>query len=353
MSIYETGLGRGLVAACALVIGAVAGGCATTAATGPAAGVEAARIAKDEKFQQDREAILAMAGNYRVSFDFRETVALTEGYELKDPKLSGGDEVVRVIEDRGDFISMQHILVVGGDDKFPVKHWRQDWIYEPESVLVFVGGNAWEKRPVSAEERKGKWAQIVYQVDDAPRYGALAAWSHADGVSEWTPPAEWRPLPRRDATTRSDYHAIKAVNRHAITPEGWVHEQDNSKLALIGEPRTLVREIGVNTYRKFNDFDIDVAESYWADTQDYWAAVRGIWNGMEAEHDAFAITLQGEPEELYFQLLGLAEAVRQNDKSLADAVAEADGIIAQYTVTDIGSLKARLSAPATKTASAR
>ena len=41
----------------------------------------------DATFEQDREAILAMAGDYKVTFDFRETVPLTEGYTLKDPKL--------------------------------------------------------------------------------------------------------------------------------------------------------------------------------------------------------------------------------------------------------------------------
>ncbi len=299
-----------------------------------------------EAFRKDREAILSMAGNYRVTFDFRETVALAEGYELKAPKLSGGDEVVRVLEDRGDFISMQHILVVGGDEKFPVKHWRQDWIYEPESVLVFVGGNAWEKRPLSPEERKGKWAQIVYQVDDAPRYGALAAWEHENGNSSWTPPAEWRPLPRRDATTRDDYHAIKAVNRHVITPDGWVHEQDNTKLVLDeGEPYALAREVGVNTYRRFDAFDVSVAENYWAETAAYWAAVREEWTRMETENEAFAITLVGEPEELYFEILGLAEAYRNDEKPLAEASADARGVIADYTETDIGSLGSRLNRP--------
>ena len=46
-------------------------------------------------FEKDREAILAMAGDYKVTFDFQETVALTDGYELKEDKLSGGYEIVR------------------------------------------------------------------------------------------------------------------------------------------------------------------------------------------------------------------------------------------------------------------
>ncbi|MEM9233149.1 MAG: DUF6607 family protein, partial [Pseudomonadota bacterium] len=179
----------------------------------------------DEKMAQDREAILAMAGNYKVKFDFIETVSYFDGYDLKDRKLSGADEMVRVVEDRGDFISLQHILVVGGEQKFVVKHWRQDWTYQPKEVLTFIGGNAWEMRPVPEAERAGTWSQAVYQVDDSPRYGAVASWRHENGVSQWEPPREWRPLPRRDMTTRDDYHAVNAINRHALTPKGWVHEQ--------------------------------------------------------------------------------------------------------------------------------
>ncbi|MEO0981917.1 MAG: DUF6607 family protein, partial [Pseudomonadota bacterium] len=167
-----------------------------TASAPSAAAPQAAEAGADARFERDREAILAMAGDFKVSFDFTETVPFVEGYELKEPKLSGGHEVVRVVEDRGDFISLQHILVVGGEEKFPVKHWRQDWRYEPAQVLVFIGGNAWEWRDVPAEERAGAWSQTVYQVDDAPRYGAVARWTYEDGLAEWTPPSEWRPLPR-------------------------------------------------------------------------------------------------------------------------------------------------------------
>ncbi|MEO0549647.1 MAG: DUF6607 family protein, partial [Pseudomonadota bacterium] len=236
MSVIKTGL----LSVSAIAIFAITGCTTTTSFASTEATVEQV---VSENFEQDRESILSMTGDYKVTFDFTETVSFVEGYELKEPKLSGGHESVRVVEDRGDYISLQHLLVVGPDDSpFVVKHWRQDWQYEPERVLMFVGGNAWEWRDVPEAERKGAWSQTVYQVDDAPRYGALATWTYNDGLAEWTPPHEWRPLPRRDMTTRDDYHAVNAVNRHVITPWGWVHEQDNSKLMLNGEPQTLVRE---------------------------------------------------------------------------------------------------------------
>ncbi|MAW80187.1 MAG: hypothetical protein CMI63_08105 [Parvularcula sp.] len=320
-------------------------GCATAAPTASKTQTASHRDADIEaaNFKKDRQAILAMAGNYHVTFDFIETVAFEEGYELKDRKLSGGNEIVRVIADEGDFISLQHILVVGGDEKFPVKHWRQDWRYEPDSVLTFIGANTWETRALSDSESAGKWSQVVYQVDDAPRYGALGEWAHEDGVSAWTPPREWRPLPRRDATTRDDYQAVDAINRHAITPDGWVHEQDNTKLVLKGgEPHALVREIGVNTYKKFDDFEIAVGDDYWAATQDFWAAVRDEWTRIESENPRFGLTVQGEPEAVYMPILDLAEAVEDGEKTSAEAAEEARAVIASFLTTRPAPLQARL-----------
>ncbi len=322
-------------------IAAIAG-CASIATEAAPAIALSTRVHSEAEFEADRQAILAMAGEFDVRFDFVETVAFTEGYAPKDRYVSGAHEVVRVIEDRGEFISLQHILVVGGDEAIPIKHWRQDWAYEPEEVLVFVGGNAWETRAVPEAERSGRWSQTVYQVDDSPRYGAVGAWSHANGVSEWTPPAEMRPLPRRDMTTRDDYHAVLAVNRHAITPDGWVHEQDNSKLVLTGEPHVLVREIGVNTYTRFDEFTVAAADDYWTATADYWANVRAEWTRLEDELPAFALTLQGEPEDLYAPLLDYAEAVAAGEMELAAAAEAARATIAEFTTAELGTLEDRL-----------
>jgi len=312
---------------------------------------ETAAPTEAARFEQDRQSILAMAGDYKVSFDFTETVPLLSGYELKEPKLSGGHESVRVIEDRGDFISLQHLLVVGPEDApFVVKHWRQDWQFEPERVLVFIGGNAWEWRDVPASERAGAWSQTVYQVDDAPRYGAVARWTYEDGLAEWEPGEEWRPLPRRDMTTRDDYHAIDAVNRHVITPWGWVHEQDNTKLILTGAPTPLVREIGVNTYRRFDDYPVSAADEYWDATSEFWAGVRAEWNRIEAGNARFAITIKGETEDLYNPLLGLAVGVQDGEYTLDEALAEARAVIGAFVTPEIGQLADRLRPPATEIA---
>ncbi|MEL6694080.1 MAG: DUF6607 family protein [Pseudomonadota bacterium] len=320
-------------------------GCTTPT---PAQSVESVSVPALSTFAQDRESILAMTGDFKVTFDFKETVSFVEGYELKEPKLSGAHESVRVVEDRGDFISLQHLLVVGPDESpFVVKHWRQDWKYEPARVLMFVGGNAWAWQDVPASERAGTWSQTVYQVDDAPRYGAVGSWTYEDGIAEWTPPQEWRPLPRRDMTTRDDYHAVDAVNRHVVMPWGWVHEQDNSKLILDGDPQALAREVGVNTYLAFDDYPVAAAEDYWAGTADYWAGVRAEWNRIEAEYEQFAITIKGETEALYGPILTLADEVRAGEKELEPALVEAREVIDSFVTPELGLLADRLR-PSTK-----
>lgn len=296
-------------------------------------------------FERDRQAILAMTGDYAVTFDFRETVPLKSGYKPKDAYITHAQEIVRVIEDRGDFISLQHILLVGGDRKIPIKHWRQDWQFEPAGITRFVGGNGWENVSIAGTAAAGKWAQIVYQVDDGPRYAGLGSWRYDSGFAEWSSEPTWRPLPRRDATKRSDYHAIEAVNRHAITPDGWVHEQDNTKLILDGDNvQALVREVGVNTYVKAIGLQAETAIAYWQKTASFWQVVRATWAKLETGTPAFGLTVQGEPEEIYMQILGIADGLVDGTLTADEASQQATEIISDYTVTDLQPLKTRLSA---------
>ena len=140
-------------------------------------------------------------------------------------------------EDRGDFIALQHILVMrvqmqDGQVSEPivVRHWRQEWRYQADSLLAYEGRNTWVRRPVPAGERSGSWVQSVLQVDDSPRYAARGRWQHGDSFSTWIGDETWRPLPRREFSVRSDYQVLVGTNRHTITPGGWVQEENNLKL---------------------------------------------------------------------------------------------------------------------------
>lgn len=277
-----------------------------------------ARTAIDDTgYEKDRLAILAMAGDYRVTFTFTETIALSAGYEPQPQAVSHGNEIVLVIADRPGFISLQHLLVMG---EMVVKHWRQDWVYEPETIFEYRGANGWQRRSVSAAERRGKWAQLVYQIDDSPRYAAAAAWDHSRGVSRWTSPDTWRPLPRRDALKRNDYDVLAGVNRHVITPDGWAHEQDNTKLILRGGERSLVREIGLNTYRRAEGLNRAAVEKYWRETGEYWAAVRELWADILTSSGGFQLTISGEPEPLYTPVVANADRLRTRELDPESAI---------------------------------
>ena len=264
---------------------------------------------KDLAFGKDRQAILAMVGDYDVDFSFRETVSLIEGYQLKEPKLMRGQEIVRIISDTGSKISLQHVLVVNAGKPIAIKHWRQDWVYEPKSLFKFVGNNSWLGHEVSKSQRSEKWGQLVYQVDDSPRYAGIGIWEHRHGISVWTSNPSWRPLPRRDLDNSDKYDVIVGVNRHAITASGWLHEQDNTKLKLGEDTRYVVREVGLNLYSRRSVLISDIGEKYIKATDDYWGIVRNKWSDLQKQNQSVSLTAKGEPEQLYGHLLDLAEKV--------------------------------------------
>ena len=154
------------------------------------------------KFERDRRAILAMIGGYRTSFDFIETVGFNPTYKPAAPYQSWGTEYVYLVEDQGDFISLQHVIVMfikmpdkSISDAMVIKHWRQDWQYEDINLNVYVGNNTWKKKEFAKEDIAGTWSQSVYQVDDSPRYQSTGHWQHKNNYSSWLSQETWRPLP--------------------------------------------------------------------------------------------------------------------------------------------------------------
>jgi len=281
--------------------------------------------------EQDRASILAMSGDYRVRFDMRETAPFMAGYEPLDEKVSGGYEAVRVVEDRGDFISLQHILVVEDEGKpVIVKHWRQDWTYEPATVLTYETANRWVLKPVSADARKGSWSQTVWQTDDSPRYGGLGKWVYEGGVASWQSDRTRRPLARRDAVRKPVYSWYVGWNRHALTPNGWVHEQDNAKLGLKdGKPVTYVHEVVLNTYARSDKFQVKAADDYWRATKDYWAGVRLAWDQAIEKDRGVTVTEEAQNGSVTGpKLMGLADDIAEGKTDTAKALAEAKALIA-------------------------
>jgi hypothetical protein len=327
--------------ALALTACAATGGTAVSAtAAAPMAASMAERSAAE--FEADRQAILAMAGEYTVTFDFSEFMPIEAGYELAEDKTTPAREVVYVIEDDGDYIALQHLLLVGDPaEPMVIKHWRQDWRYEPDRLMAYQGFGTWEMHAVSDQDAAGAWSQTVYQVDDSPRYAGIARWEHASNAATWEPEATYRPLPRRDATVRDDYDVIEAVNRHTVLSWGWTHEQDNSKVILRdGEPRELVREHGVNTYTNADLERDDAAAEYWAATEAYWAEVRAAWDSIMLA-DAFTVEDDVDGTLLYGPVLSEGQAVFYGAKDTETAFSEAAEIIERRVTVDGASVQVR------------
>lgn len=282
----------------------------------------------------DRADILAMAGDFKVRFDMQEATPWRADYQPLDRKVSGGHESVRVIEDTGRKIVLQHLLVVEmNGESHVIKHWRQDWEYEPEQVLVYSDTGEWTRQPLDERTRRGRWSQTVYQVDDSPRYGSYGQFETQGGVRRWRSHWTWRPLARRDAVRNPVYDRYYGINRHQISPDGWIHWQDNMKMASAGgELRPVVQEYVLNTYTRFADYDVQAADAYWSATKGYWQAIRDKWDEVAAAKGGIAIEEEADTGTVISgRLLELANEIRTGEKSEAAAVAEATRLIADNT----------------------
>lgn len=259
--------------------------------------------------ERDRRAILAMAGTYRVTFDFLEVTPFAGQGGPKAPYQSWGTEKVYVDSDTGRFISLVHILemrIVQDDGKVSepmvTKHWRQDWTYEPANVVEYKGNDRWERRQLASGQATQRWVQTVYQVDESPRYAGVGRWEHTGSFSTWLSAETWRPLPRREWSVRQDYQLLAGTNRHTILPTGWVQEENNLKAVLtqsreLDPSRPYVgREYGVARYERVRDADFAAADSYYERTKEFWDQVRDRWSKIFAENGS--VTLRGPVDKL-------------------------------------------------------
>ena len=290
--------------------------------------------------ERDRRAILAMAGDYRTSFDFIETIGFTEGYQPAAPYQSWGTERVYVVANEPEFVSLQHIIVMHfldadgfESDAMVVKHWRQDWQYEDAEVHAFQGRGAFVRRALDPANRKGAWTQTVYQVDDSPRYEAVGRWIHAPGVSYWQSDDRRRPLPRREFSVRDDYQALYGSHRITITPAGWTQEEDALKLVLDENNRPsssqpyLAREAGLSRYDRVLDYDFSAGDDYWEETGAFWSRVRQYWDALYKAESAFSFVKSAEGMPMFMALFGMAGEDFESEADMDRAIA---ALLASY-----------------------
>jgi hypothetical protein len=309
--------------------------------------------AKDA-FARDRAAILALAGDYKVSFHFMESLGLATDYKPIRPYHSWATEHVRVLEDTGRFISLQHTLVMffknpDGTASEPMltKHWRQDWTYEDTDLHTFRGAATWARRRVTSAEATGAWSQAVFQVDDSPRYEALGRWEHRGNLSTWTSERAWRPLPRREHTVRKDYDVMEGVHRIVLTSTGWLHEQNNWK-RVAGErppasssasfapsdfepPGFVAAEIGLDRYERMTAPSLAPADVYWKKTGAYWALVRRAWAETFAQRERFILRDKVDGQSLFEHHFAYAEKLESGQPfDATDAARHARSTIERF-----------------------
>jgi len=268
--------------------------------------LQAAGLSSQER---DRRAILAMAGTYRVTFDFLEITPFVAQDKLNAPYQSWGTEKVYVDSDDGKSISLVHILemrVVQPDGSLTppmvTKHWRQDWTYEPTHIVEYAGRDRWTRRKLAPAASKGVWLQAVYQVDESPRYASVGRWQHSGSFSSWMSGETWRPLPRREWSVRDDYQVLVGTNRHTISSTGWVQEENNLKTVLDAQRKVdaakpyVAREYGVARYERIRDADFAGANQYYDRTRQFWDRVRDMWSEVFAKQGE--VTLRGPVDKM-------------------------------------------------------
>lgn len=259
--------------------------------------------------QEDINAIKAMTGCYEVSFNFAETFSPIKDYDKRENHTSKAIEWVTVAEEQPGKIALQQILIVNprgtGKDAI-VKHWRQDWIYQNTDLYQFNKDNHWKYVKLNPNDVKGQWTQVVYQVDDSPRYSGSGTWVHVDGKRYWESTAD-APLPRREYTTREDYNVLQRTNRQEIFDWGWLHNQDNKKiLRKDGEKDVLIaEEKGLEYYRKVDDAKCLAAQNFWKEYAPLWKSVRQTWDERMAKKSDIYVKKDVKDTYLYDPLMKL------------------------------------------------
>ena len=271
------------------------------------------------KKEKDLASIKAICGCFEVNFNFAETFSYSKDsiYQPSENKYDKALEWVQLVDSNEDFVSMQHLLIVGDIlNPYVIKHWRQDWMYENTDSFPYAVDNTWPYKSNEASEVNGQWTQRVFQVDDSPRYEGSATWVHVDGRSFWSSNAD-APLPRREITKRQDYNVTLRRNHHEIFDWGWSHDQDNDKLVREADKKDVIlaQEKGYNTYRKIENERCIAAQVFWEDNKEMWALVRKQWNTIFSMRQNIKLKDKVEGKRLFQYLFALQSNAKEEEIS--------------------------------------
>ena len=246
-------------------------------------------------FERDRRAILAMAGTYRVTFDFLEVAPFTAQDKPNAPYQSWGTEKIYVDADDGKSISLVHILemrVVQKDgsisEPMVTKHWRQDWRYEPAHIVEYQGRDRWQRRKLDARGGEGAWSQSRVS---GRRVAALCEHRSLAAHAELLDLAE-----RRHAGVRCRVAngacamTIRCWSARTATPSSSDRLDSGRKQSEGGADRSARRSMRrgrisrastvLRATSAFAIADFAAADRYYERTKQFWDEVRDRWSAM-------------------------------------------------------------------------
>ncbi len=243
--------------------------------------------------EQERQAILGMAGCFVVDYSFVEVEELREGY-VRDPRVYDANvgqtvqELIFPIEKSPTEIRLQHVLFVRspeGELRTILKHVAQDWEYEPGQFFSFERPGTWQRRMV--EDATGQWNRKVVGLDDGPRHQCVANWNLDTHFPSWSC-ENFAPIPGRESRDmqRSDYNTLQRRTRLIPYEQSWLERQNNDKVVLNESGRDpFVREVGKSWYVRQPDEACQQASLWAKERQPFWEVLMDEWETVYSSRD--------------------------------------------------------------------
>ena len=91
-------------------------------------------------------------------------------------------------------------------------------------------------------------------------------------------------------------------NRHEITEDGWVHDQDNFKVVkdLESDSEVIIAsEKGFNIYTRVDESNCKEAINWWDENNEKWLLVLEKWNSIYSKKDDISLRQSVENKPLF------------------------------------------------------
>lgn len=126
---------------------------------------------------------------------------------------------------------------------------------------------------------------------------------HVDGKSYWENTTN-ASLPKREHRKRNDYNLSERTNRHEITKDGWAHVQDNKKILVDSNNKTLLsEEKGFSTYKRVNEKNCEIDYDWWVSNRSKWSSIKKVWDNIYKKEKNITLKKELDGKKLYEYLL--------------------------------------------------